>query len=177
MDRQYDADGVIECETMYEKGKQSGVQRFFFKNGSVQSERYYKDDVAYGSIKEYTESGALVFYTARNGGHSIKREYWGNSKVLKRETSRLDGINDGMEKNYYRDGTLQRERMYEKGKPTGFVREYFKNGKVQREFCHKENAISGYWKEYDESGTLVFDAISQKDGRLDTIKDIRKNKL
>jgi len=66
-----------------------------------------------------------------------------------------NGVQVGLQKDYYEDGKLKMELNYKNGKPEGLGRSYYPNGKVFIEENYKNGERDGVAKAYDENGKLL----------------------
>lgn len=76
----------------------------------------------------------------------------------------ISGKAEGLQKNYYDDGTLKNEVTYVAGKRNGPARQFYKNGKPESEINYKDNKKDGPSKWYYEDG-LLYQEISYLDGQ------------
>ena len=132
--------------------------------------RYYEDELYTKLIEEGTCAGWISRYAIPEGestlyydSHTIKRPYQA-------------GKIDGMERHYYLDGTLKKERKYVKGERTGFVREYFPNGQLRYKLIHTENYYRNEYESYYPSGKVKERGLCSNSGeRDDTFKKYRED--
>lgn len=90
----------------------------------------------------------------KNGKENgIEKEYYKNGR-LKRETPYTDGKANGIEKKYYENGRLKGETPYTDGKLNGVVKEYYETGELLREAPYKNGEHDGVAKIYDKNGQL-----------------------
>lgn len=76
----------------------------------------------------------------------------------------ISGKAEGLQKNYYDDGTLKNEVTYVAGKRNGPARQFYKNGKPESEINYKDNKKDGASKWYYEDG-LLYQEISYSEGQ------------
>ena len=88
-----------------ELGKKQGIYKEFYEDGTLKSEKKYKDDVMDGYVKTYDIKGNL-----------INTEKFNNGKVVKNapELAKLDVFHE-----FYEDGTMKYEGGYINGMPVG----------------------------------------------------------
>ena len=90
----------------------------------------------------------------KNGKENgIEKEYYKNGR-LKRETPYTDSKANGIEKKYYENGRLAGETPYTDGKLNGVVKEYYETGELLREAPYKNGEHDGVAKIYDKNGQL-----------------------
>ncbi len=107
----------IMSEITFKNGKIDGVANSYHENGTLQSQRFWKDGKGHGDIKVYSQSGQLLEEgTFKNGQmDSTWKKYYENGK-LKSEMSYIDGKLDGVVKEYDETGKLKSQATYKEGK-------------------------------------------------------------
>lgn len=104
----------------FKDGKLNGKQVTFFKNGSINEERYYEHGNKTGQHKGWWESGKLRFI------YNFKDDvFYGNVKV------------------WNENGMLFNDYNYVNGKEEGLQRAWFPNGEVQANYVVKNNRKYG----------------------------------
>ena len=77
----------------------------------------------------------------------------------------IDGEQHGVQKSWYKDGTLHIERNYKDGKQDGVQKTWHEDGTLQTEYNYKDGEQHGVQKEWMESGDLLHDC-NYKDGKV-----------
>lgn len=84
-----------------------------------------------------------------------KEYYYNNGQLeIESETPFKNGKENGIEKEYYKNGRLKRETPYTDGKLNGVVKEYYETGELLREAPYKNGEHDGVAKIYDKNGQL-----------------------
>jgi uncharacterized protein (TIGR02145 family) len=93
----------------------------------------------------------------------IEKEYYNNG-TLKRETNYNEDRKEGVQKEYYDDGTLQAETPFADGYIEGEVMKYHKNGKLASKAKYQKNKQIEFGEVFDPDGSPATDG-SYKDPR------------
>ena len=128
---------LIGCQSPTLGGKK--VKREYFTGGAIRSEFIMDDDTGRnGLLKKYGLEGELVStVTIRNGlKNGIETLYDKEGKKVL-ETPYVDGKRNGAEKGYFPDGSLWYVLPYKNDKPDGHAVMYDKNGKLIREATYR----------------------------------------
>lgn len=106
----------------------------------------------------------------KNGKENgIEKEYYKNGR-LKRETPYTDSKANGIQKEYYENGRLKSETPYTDGKLNGVVKEYYETGELLREAPYKNGEHDGVDKRYDKDGQVREKHFYIKNGVIQGIK-------
>ena len=114
-------------------------------------------EMAWDKIQDfyYPNSGELQFqgnYDKKGRQQGLWKEYWKNGH-LRAEGYVLDGKIIGLWKYYYETGQIERATDISDGN-NGYVKRYFKNGKLSFEGGMKDGVDDGLCKSYYENGQL-----------------------
>jgi len=137
--------GQLRSEGQYVKGKQSGLWKFYHRNGNVESEYRYVDGLIQGESREYYETG--------------EKRYISQYK---------DDELDGYFQHYYSHGILKSEGWYENGVRSQQWYDYYGNGQPEASYYYRSGNLHGKYLNYDVDGKLY--SITEYDN--DEIKDI-----
>jgi uncharacterized protein len=110
------------------KGLKQGDWKDFYPNGSIKTEKTYKDDQLTGYYKEYDARGILVLTMLYENGAIVK------SKVEDEPDIEIVNKHD-------QDGKLIYSGPYRNKVPVGVHREYGKDGKVTNSFIYNDNGL------------------------------------
>ncbi len=169
LSKEYDKDGKIITLLEYnndflvsrerinrtdKNGLKQGDWKEFYPNGSIKSERTYKDDLMHGYYKEYDIRGKLVLTMLYDNGAIVK------SKVEDEPDIEIVNKHD-------QDGKLIYSGPYRNKIPVGVHREFGKDGKVTNAFIYNDNGLllsegivdeagkyNGKWKDLYASGKV-----------------------
>ena len=87
-----------------------------------------------------------------------KEYYYNNGQLeIESETPFKNGKENGIEKEYYKNGRLKRETPYTDGELNGVEKRYYENGQLAGETPFKNGKENGVEKSYYESGQLEFE--------------------
>ena len=106
--------------------------------------------------KEYYKGGKLkAIYPYNDAGvlDGIVKQYYPSGQ-LEREDGYRKNVREGISKVYYTNGKLLGEGNKKNGKLEGITKLYYENGKLQGGFNYKNGKLEGIYKEYYETGTL-----------------------
>jgi uncharacterized protein len=110
------------------KGMKQGDWKDFYPNGSIKSEKTYKDDLLTGYYKEYDNRGRLVLTMLYDNGSIVK------NKVEDEPDIEIVNKHD-------QDGKLIYSGPYRNKIPVGTHREYGKDGKVTNAYVYNDNGL------------------------------------
>jgi Zn-dependent protease len=102
----------------------------------------------------------------QNGLH---KEYSKDGKILLEENYK-DNLLEGSRRVYRGDGTLRAEQNFKAGKLDGTTKVFFKNGVVKSEYEYRGDQYHGEIREYYPSGTLKLSARYSSDILLEELK-------
>jgi uncharacterized protein len=156
------------------KGLKQGDWKDFYPNGTIKTERTFKDDQLHGYYKEYDNKGNLVLTMLYENGSIVKSRVDDapDIQVVDRhdQSGRLiyrgpfrNNIPVGIHQEFGADGKVTNSKIYNdnglllsegivdlSGNKNGKWKDYFANGKIQAEGQYTENRRTGQWKFYNE---------------------------
>jgi len=131
-----------------------GTWKYYYENGKLKTEAYYKSGKLNGYVKEYDEKGKLV---------SSKR-YVDNELYVEKENTDEKAV---VKKEYYASGKLKNTGSFKKEIPVGQHTTYAENGEVldaknysstgwirSSGISDKKGNKQGEWKYFYQSGKL-----------------------
>jgi uncharacterized protein len=176
---EYNNDFLISREKINRadnKGLKQGVWKEFYPNGSVKSEKNYRDNLLHGYFKEYDKRGVLTFTMLYDSGSIVKSEvedqpdieienrYDENNKLIYSGPFR-NKIPVGVHREYGPDGKVRNAHVYndngllisegivdDAGKFNGKWKDLYPDGKTQAEGQYTDSRRSGVWKFYNNDG-------------------------
>jgi len=171
-------------------GLKQGEWLDFWSDGTVKTERNYRDDMLHGYYKEYDLKGKLIVTLLYDNGKvtgtdidnsaeiDIQNRYNDAGKLIYSGPFK-DGVPVGIHREYNDDGTVKNAHIYndngvlisqgvvdEGGNRNGPWKDYSAGGIVIAEGAYSDNRRTGTWKFYNESGKLE-QAGSYSNGRID----------
>ncbi|MCK5689996.1 hypothetical protein KAI87_12040, partial [Myxococcota bacterium] len=87
------------------------------------------------------------------GGEQVLTTHSNGQKASEAYT--VDGKKEGLEQEWYDDGTLKAERNYKNGELNGKSTEYFPTGTEKRKGSYANAKRDGEWVELDETGNAL----------------------
>jgi len=183
--------GIVSKELYLDDIKQ-GLS-YYYKNGKLYKEVYYKDGKKNGIEKEYDENGTIITITEYKNDFIISREkinrkdekglkqgiwkeFYPNNRIYKEVNYKNDTI-IGVYKEYDKDGKVVVKKVYEKGIEKNeeksdtldvleWREEYYDNGKIKYYGAFNNNIKVGLHKEYDAEGTTIVAKEYNENGEL-----------
>lgn len=151
--KQYDREGnLVVVEKYIDDNLQENVAELveldvrtdYYPSGKIKTVASYKDGVPEGIRREYAEDGRiLTAYTFKEG------------KITGQGIMTEEGIKQGPWKEYYSDGQLKAEGIYDKGNKVGGWKYYYPDGTLEQEGYYSTDGLAdGAWKWYYPTGTL-----------------------
>ncbi|MBK7711213.1 MAG: hypothetical protein IPJ37_09885 [Bacteroidales bacterium] len=192
---EYSKDFLISREKINRtdsKGLKQGGWKDFYPNGSIKSEKTFRDDQLNGYYKEYDSRGKLVLTMLYDNGSIVKNKVEDEPDIEIINKHDQEGkliysgpyrnkIPVGIHRDYGKDGKVTNAYVYndngllisegivdESGNRNGKWKDFFPNGKVQAEGQFNDNRRTGVWKFYNASGK-VEQTGSYNNGRPDGI--------
>ena len=116
--------------------------------------------------------------TAKADSHDVtgvKQIY--NGSILKKEVTYLNGIKEGLCKNYYDDGRLKRTIWYSNNLKEDTAKWYYSEGMVYRATPYRNDNIHGIQTKYYRSGRIMAEIPYRNGLRLPGLKEYYDNGL
>lgn len=157
-------------------GEKNGTWKYFYPDGSLQTEAYYKNGKLNGYVKEYDPRGKLLSSKRYIDGDLfveketpeekviVKKEYYDNGK-LKSAGSFKNDVPVGQHTTYTKTGKILESKKYsstgwvlskgimdKRGKRQGEWTYFYKSGKVKSVGSYKNGRRIGDWTFYHENG-------------------------
>lgn len=132
------------------------VKTDYYPNGKVKTVASYKVNVPEGIRRDYDTTGRVISaYTYSKG------------KIISEGIIDDEGVKDGPWKEYYEDGQLRSEGLYNLGKRVGRWKFYHQNGSIEQEGNYNtQGNPEGAWKWYYDNA-LVQREESFRNGQSD----------
>jgi antitoxin component YwqK of YwqJK toxin-antitoxin module len=170
-------------------GYKQGKWVWFYPDGKIKKEGFYKNDLENGYFKDYDEEGNLISTSKYVDGVlqedvaelaklDIKTEYYPNGKV-KIMASYKDDVPEGVRREYDEEGNIVKGYLFHNGKVVGEGitdeeglrdgpwKEYYPNGAIKSVGTYDKGKRVGEWKFYHPDGQLEQIGSYNKDGKLD----------
>ncbi|WP_421849511.1 hypothetical protein [Marinomonas sp.] len=122
--------------------------------------KLWKVDGYYVASGKVTKKQAIVGYTSDKDLTNLLyigefKQYYNNGKIQQTTSYDLNGIKDGAQTIFYKNGTVHQTLHYSNGQLNGTVSTFHQNGKLESEEQYINNKhADGECKHYDELGRL-----------------------
>jgi antitoxin component YwqK of YwqJK toxin-antitoxin module len=123
--------GNLDMEFYYRNGLYHGPQRSWHDNGQLMWETSYVDGKEHGTARQWGRGGNLLGTYSMRYGTGIDL-WWDEEEWLAEETSFVEGRPDGLERRWAREGLLWSERYWKDGQLHGISREWNCAGRLRR---------------------------------------------
>jgi len=103
--------------------------------------------------------------------HGIEETYYPETKTIKEKTTYINGVRNGLSKQYYDNGQLEIIINYKNGKKDGLSEYWFKSGKFSGIRNYKNGKLDGLLEEWYENGILYgkgYYKNNKRDGLFET---------
>ncbi|MFC2111406.1 toxin-antitoxin system YwqK family antitoxin [Bacteroidota bacterium] len=201
---EYDKNGIIITVIEYKRGfivdqefinrtnkdgSKQGKWKYFYPNGNLKIEGWYSNGMKNGYFKEYDKTEKLIeikkyvndelqIDVEELKEYEIRKDYYPDGKI-KIVGSYINGIAEGIRKEYSKEGKIEKAYILNKGrivgeglideygKKQGYWKEYYQSGQLQGDGFYKDNIKIKEWKyyyrnkqleqigSYDDEGTVI----------------------
>jgi uncharacterized protein len=160
----YYPNGKKYKETGYSLGKRNGDDRSWYESGQIKSKAQFINDLCEGKLVQYFENGRIWVETPYANGkkEGEDMEYFPGGEKKKTLKTYKAGDATGVEKEWYGNGVLKMEQMWEKNVLNGPYATYYPNGKKEEEGSYKDGAYDGKRFMYDKQGRKISEAVYDK---------------
>ena len=145
----YNNDGKIVLEFNYKAGKKNGLKKTYdSKENYLIYEENYKDDIKQGLTKYYYKEGGKIYKTVnfeKGKEEGISFEYTLDSMIITVTEYKI-GFIKRLEKINRRDKNGQKQ---------GVWKDFYFNGNLQKEGTYRDDKKNGFFKEYTINGSLL----------------------
>ncbi|MDA1139934.1 MAG: hypothetical protein O3B01_15270 [Planctomycetota bacterium] len=138
---------IITAEIPWEHGKVIGTKKFFHDNGKLRLGVVLDAAGREGESQEFDVNGRLVKSTHYLGGerHGVMTEFWSLTGKPRRMVEYQKGVMQGVVKEYYDSGILQREVEVKDGEFHGVERQFDEDGEPSKQkYWWKDDAVSAH---------------------------------
>jgi len=164
----YYEDGSLRYQLNYSDGELEGRLQEYSEKGVKIRDEYYLDDNLHGWQEYYTEKGLLYFKKKVNRGYPVRLIWFDHKQDTIGDSNIKNGL--GIEKMYFSNGQLGRERHYKGGELNGAHKSYYPNGqlRVHREYVNDKT--EGTYTTYYENGKIKYQGEYYNDSRIGQFK-------
>ncbi len=168
----YHKNGKPQMMEFYKMGKLQGLWQRFYEDGTIQEERNYEDNLESGLKRYYDKNGLKIhevtmkIIVVDGKKTSVKDgfEYRWINGILTLKSEFKDGVEIGTRETFYDDGKKREVVTLKEGYFHGDYQEFHPNGKLKRfvEYEVSKNEatprhrIFGWTKDYDTLGNLTY---------------------
>ncbi len=160
------------------KGVLNGPEKVYYINGKLAFETYYKDGKRDGVLRWYEESnGAIIKETHYKAGmqHGMEKRFFADG-TLEHEVRFVDDKREGFQKDYYSTGQLAEVVKFVHGKREGVRKRFRDDGTLESEVFYRHNFKEGNEKFYDKAGKLIKKERNKLDRPIDVMKKVQTKK-
>lgn len=152
--KEYDEDGKLIATSKWIEGEKQEdavelvrleVAKDYYPDGSVKTMQTYRNGVAQGVRRDYDQEGNIVSGALYQDGEKV-----GEGITLE------DGVRDGDWKEFYNNGALKAEGVYDEGTKVGTWKYYHPNGQLEQTGRFDEKGrLQGKWIWYYPTGQVL----------------------
>lgn len=137
-----------------------GQTLYFYPDGSLKVEAFYKAGKLHGPWRFYSSEGKKLYHSwFIEGKRAGKCCAYYLEGALYSVLGYVDGLQEGRQLHYYPDGTLKTIEIYKKGVLNGVVRVYYGNGQMQKEQHFVDGKLEGRERVWNVQGELEIDIV------------------
>lgn len=139
--------------------KNEGQTLYFYPNGKIKAEAFFKAGKLQGPWSFYSEEGRVLYrsWFVEDIRQGVAVAYYLTGELYSVQ-GYCHGLATGYHDYYFQDGTLKTREMYKSGKLDGIVRLYYSNGRMKKEQHFFDGELNGIERIWDERGTLIIEA-------------------
>jgi len=144
-------------------GIREGQTLYFYPDGKIKAEAFFKEGVLHGPWSFFGENGQLLaksWYV--NGEKQGYCDYYYRGGQLYSRKGYRDGKAQGCHEYYYPNGFLKAHENYLNGELDGIVQLYYSNGQCKRELGFKKGKQHGYERVWNESGKRLVEVLYEE---------------
>ncbi|OQP57087.1 hypothetical protein A3860_11005 [Niastella vici] len=151
----YYFNGQVKGEEFYRGGKQEGKETYYFDHGVVSSRASYKNGDADGEHIIYYRDGIVkAIEQYQNGKLNGIRKSFTTAGLLQSEVNYVNGVQNGGFKTFHANGKLESEGKYVDDKLSGPYKAWYDDGVVSVTAQYDQDKPTGEMKKYHENGKL-----------------------
>lgn len=184
----YNEKGILIAEGNREDFKLDSTWKFYDDEGKIKLEVNYQEGKKHGLRTTYRQD-EIIKETFENDIKHGPTRYLYKDGDLKKEVTFVNGLEEGVAKEYGEDGRVITLITYKSGfiidiekinryigdnKKHGPWKYYYENGIVRLEGNYKRGLEHGYFKEYDREGNLLATAKYENGQKIEDAKEIAR---
>ncbi len=124
----YHDDKAVKCFGIYKNQKKDSVWTYYSNTGIISKRETYKNGLLNGTVYSYFVNNMTK----------------ASPQKVVEATPYINGKKEGVEKEYFIDGTLKKEATYKNDKLNGWYKQYLPSGSLDFEVYYFNNAKHGF---------------------------------
>lgn len=184
----YNENGILIAEGNREDFKLDSLWKFYNDDGSLKLEVNYREGKKHGIRTTYRKD-EIIRETFKNDIKDGPTKYFYKNGELKKEVFFVNGLEEGMAREYAEDGRAITLITYKNGfitdiqkinrfigssKKHGPWKYWYDNGVVRLEGSYKRGLEHGYFKEYDREGNLLTATKYENGQKVEDAREVAK---
>jgi antitoxin component YwqK of YwqJK toxin-antitoxin module len=145
---------IIEGESFYNGERYSGVALKKDNLDNIRVEEKYNDGIKFYTKLFYSEGSMQSEWIYGNSKISVTR-FYKNGRVESKESFDKEMVRNGTSYLYYKNGNLKSEWNFKNGLRDGIQKNFFGDGSVSDETETVQGIQNGFMRIYDRSGELL----------------------
>ena len=145
---------IIEGESFYNGERYSGVALKKDNLDNIRVEEKYNDGIKFYTKLFYSEGSMQSEWIYGNSKISVTR-FYKNGKVESKESFDKEMVRNGTSYLYYKNGNLKSEWNFKNGLRDGLQKNFFGDGSLSDETETVQGVQNGFMKIYDREGNLL----------------------
>lgn len=160
-------DGKIKVEAYYRQGKLHGPWTYYGRQGGVLSRSWFVNGIREGKSLLYHTTGRVYSHQGyRNGLRQGRQLYFYPNGVLKSSEHYQDGVLTGDLTLYHENGRIKMQQHFVDGKLNGVERFFSVDGKLFAEATYDNGNPEGISNRWHANGILARQVTHTKEGNL-----------
>jgi len=140
----WNKNGRIESEENYLNDLKNGLHRGWYENGQIAYEDNYLNQIRHGVQREWYENGQIKTEEhLEDGMRHGRRIEWFKNGNLKSDNNYEYIIEHGQQLYWYENGNMESEENYRKGMKHGLFKRWFKNAQIKSEEYYLMEELNG----------------------------------
>ena len=145
---------IIEGESFYNGERYSGVALKKDNLDNIRVEEKYNDGIKFYTKLFYSEGSMQSEWIYGNSKISVTR-FYKNGRVESKESFDKEMVRNGTSYLYYKNGNLKSEWNFKNGLRDGLQKNFFGDGSLSDETETVQGVQNGFMKIYDREGNLL----------------------
>ncbi|GGG20787.1 hypothetical protein GCM10011344_21900 [Dokdonia pacifica] len=164
----YKKNGAVEKQGAYQNDLKEGAW-IYYRDGQVQRKVFYKNDTLQGKAYYYHEGEELYQWNWKDGKSDGYNERIHPNGELYFKGNYVNGELEGLSQYFYDNGQVSGSRNYKNGKLHGTFENFYDNGQTKSKGEYEDDNQIGNWIWYRKDGKIASKEVYNKNGK---VKDI-----